>query len=292
MDPDLVVEVRPHGTSRVSHITDDLVAVDKLARMDDIHLHVPVAGADSVTVVQSHEVTESRAQLGHIDDAVGRGENGSPAVIGDVHPLVHLADFTRDGMDTRPEGRSIAALCRGNGGNVAPHRLVLVDIAGQGIERRAVVLEFAVQALGRFAHDGHLLENRGRLAQEHGIRGDVTARTQFAGFGIRNREAELGMEALFVFQKFGGSPGKVVEGPLDLGKVLVQLAAVRKHVMEHPVVDRSRRKLHQEQYQADHDDHPQNGPRLEQERRHKKRHGRRRVLDVYGRLVELHGLER
>ena len=100
------------------------------------------------------------------------------------------------------------------------------------------------------------------------------------------------MEALFVFQEFSGSPGKVVEGSLNLGKVLVQLAAVRKHVMEHPVVDRSRRKLHQKQGQTDQDDHPQNGPCLEQERRHKQRHGRRRVLDVYGRLVELHGEER
>ena len=79
---------------------------------------------------------------------------------------------------------------------------------------------------------------------------------------------------------------------LYLGKVLVQAAAVRNDMVQQPLVDGRRRQLDGKQHKTHHHEDPENRPCLEQNRGHVQRHGRRRVLEVYGSLVELHGIEK
>ena len=289
MDPDLVMEVRTHGAAGVTHITNHLVAVHVLARVNDRQLHVTVACLDSVPVVNRHIVTEARTELSDFDHAISRGENRSPAIVRDIDTLVHLADFARDRVNARAKCRGIAAVCRGNGRNEAPHVVLLVHELVQGAERGIVVRKLALNALGGFAEHGHAFIDRRGLAEQKGGGADRATGTKFAGSRFLHGQPKACIETVFIGKERSGGIGQVIESSLNLGHFLVELLAFVQLVVQDAVVDGGRNHLDNKQHYTDHHEDSKHGPCLEQERRHVDGHGLRRVLEVYGCLIKSHG---
>ena len=108
------MEVRTDRTSSIAHIAKDLITMYKLARSHGGHLQVPITGLEAVAMIQDDKIPKRGTQLGNLYDAICRRINRSPAVVGDIDALVHLANFTRHRMNTRTESGGIATGSRRN----------------------------------------------------------------------------------------------------------------------------------------------------------------------------------
>lgn len=138
------MKVRADGIACVPHITKKLVAIDKFTRLHDKHLHVRIDGLETVVVVQHDIVAKGLTKPCDFDDAIGRSEYRSPAVVADIDAVVHFPYFAGNRMDTRAEGGSVMPLSRADGRDGTPNHLLLVDVIGNRQEGRSIVAELFI----------------------------------------------------------------------------------------------------------------------------------------------------
>ena len=167
--------------------------------------------------------------------------------------------------------------------------LFLLDKIGQVVERTAVVVQFALQAVRLVPQVRHLFEHGGRFHKQLGLGLYGAACTQAAFLFVGQGQAILGMKPLFVTEKIRRRAVQVIYGPLNLGEVAVQFGPVFQNVVQQTMIDGRRRKLGQEKQKAHHQQELQERKPAEHQRRHVEGHGPGGILKVYSGLCKIHG---